>query len=274
MIDTHTHLNFQAFENDWQAVVDRAIDTGVGSMIVVGTDVVSSRKAIEMASAHPSLFASVGVHPHHAKGIVEQSKAVKSEIMQIRSLLKHPRVVAVGEVGLDYHIYQYSRYSQPYNNDESNTLTTLQKELFIAQVQLAVEFHKPLIIHSRDAKEEVLDLLLSEVPSLGSDPRGVFHCFEGSKKYLLRILDAGFFVSFTGNITYSEDREKVASLVPLNKLLLETDSPFMTPMPLRGKRNEPSYVKIVAEKHALSRGVHFNEVLKHTQENALELFHL
>lgn len=274
MIDTHTHLNFEAFNDDWQEVVERAISAGVSKMIVVGTDVESSKRAIKLADSHKTLFASVGVHPHHVKGLLKQPDDLQNSIEHIQKLLNHPRVVAVGEIGLDYHTYKQSKYSQNYSEEEWKRLKALQKELLLEQVRLALEYEKPVILHSREANDDVLDVVLADYSGQKNDLVGVFHCFEGSKKYLKRILDAGFFVSLTGNVTYSEDRQQVAKLIPLDRLLLETDSPLLTPEPYRGERNEPAYVKIVAEMHAQSRVIHFNEVVVQTTLNAKQLFHL
>lgn len=270
MIDTHTHLNFKVYKSDWREVARRAVESGVRKMIVVGTDIPSSYRAVEMANAHKALFASVGIHPHHAKGIKNKELGINDLMDKIKKLIDDPKVVAVGEVGLDYHKYRNSKYQEKTSEDELDEIMKLQKLLFISQVKLAEEMDKPLLIHSREAKEDVINLL----KNVKAPARGVFHCFEGNKKLLKMILDEGFYVSFTGNITYDESKLELASKVPLDRLLLETDSPFMTPEPHRGKRNEPAYVKIIAKKIAFSHGVHFNEVIKITTKNARELFKL
>jgi TatD DNase family protein len=274
LVDTHTHLNFKAFNDDWREVVDRAVSAGVDKMIVVSTDIESSERAIDMANDHPALFASIGVHPHHVRGIMNNESGIKDLVNKLRRLAKYPKVVAIGEIGLDNHSYGNSKYRMKNSREESERIKNIQKRLLEEQIKLAKEFDKPLILHSRAVKEEVLDAVLNTAETLGWKARGVFHCFEGSNKYLKTILDAGFFVSFTGNITYSPDRSLVAKKAPLKKLLLETDCPFMSPHPFRKERNEPSRVKIIAEYHAVSRSLQLSEVIKRTTENAKLLFGL
>lgn len=223
-IDTHAHVNFKAFESDWKEVVERAVAAGVKKIMVVGADLASSQRAVELAQQHPALYAAVGIHPHHA-----------TSIKSIKNLAKQPRVVAIGEIGLDYHVYKNSKYP-------STTLRIydkkLQKELFEAQLEIAQELDKPVIIHSREAGEEVLEI--------ARGARGVFHCFGGSKKYLKKILAAGFYVGFTGQITYVPDRAMVAREVPPERLLLETDCPYMAPF-REERRSEPRDVTIIGQ---------------------------
>lgn len=226
-IDTHSHVNFKAFESDWKEVVERAVAAGVEKMIVVGADLASSKRAVELAQQHPALYAAVGIHPHHARDIT-----IIKNIKIIENLAKQPRVVAIGEIGLDYHVYKATRYKTQDTNKE------LQKELFEAQLQVAQEVDKPVIIHSREAGEEVLEI--------ARGARGVFHCFGGSKKYLKRILEAGFYVGFTGQITYVPDRAMVAREVPLDRLLIETDCPYMAPF-REERRSEPRDVTIIGQ---------------------------
>ena len=226
-IDTHSHVNFKAFEADWQEVVERAVGAGVKKIIVVGADLASSQRAVELAQEHPALYAAVGIHPHHARSI----KSIKS-VKSIKELARQPRVVAIGEIGLDYHVYKNSKYGIQDINKE------LQKEVFEVQLRIAQELNKPVIIHSREAGEEVLEI------ARGS--RGVFHCFGGSKKYLKKILAAGFYVGFTGQITYVPDRAMVAREVPPERLLLETDCPYMAPF-RENRRSEPRDVTIIGQ---------------------------
>lgn len=297
MIDTHTHLNFKAFAEDWREVTNQVVASGINKMIVVGTDIKSSKKAVEMAEKHPALHASVGVHPHHARGIMrgiprqsgsssetrsarddkarlKSVPALSNSISQLKRLLQHPRVVAVGEVGLDYYLYKKTKYESRITNKEQNNLKKLQKKLLNMQLKLAHEFKKPVIVHSREAGDEVIDFIVSLSKKNNWKLKGVFHCYEGDESNLKKVFKAGFYVSFTGNITYSTDRAKISKEVTLDRLLLETDSPFLTPEPLRGKRNTPMNVKIIAEKHASLRGVHLNEVVKITSNNAVALFGL
>ncbi|OGY18954.1 MAG: hypothetical protein A2784_02380 [Candidatus Chisholmbacteria bacterium RIFCSPHIGHO2_01_FULL_48_12] len=226
-VDTHAHVNFEAFEEDWREVVNRAVKAGVEKIIVVGADLATSKRAVELASQDEHLWASVGIHPHHARSI----KSVKS----VKELAQSPRVVAIGEIGLDYHEYKNSKYP-------STALRTsdkkLQKELFEMQLEVAKELDKPVIFHSREAGEEVLEI--------ARGIRGVFHCFGGSKKYLKKVLAAGFYVGFTGQITYVSDRADVAREVPLDRLLLETDCPYMPPFREK-RRSEPRDVTIIGQ---------------------------
>lgn len=246
MIDTHAHLNFKAFEDDWEEVLDRAIAAGVEKMIVVGTNEATSRRAIELAEKREELYATVGIHPHHAT----------SEIGSIRELARHKKVVAIGEVGLDY-----------YMNQNKN----LQKKLFGEMIRLAKEVKKPLIIHSREAGEEVLDAIEHFCKSDGKLPKGVWHCFAGGKKYVKKILERGFYVSFTGNVTYAAGSDQVAKMVPLERLLLETDCPYLTPYKEK-RRCEPRDVIIIGQFHAKERGVSKTEIDKVTTQNAEQLF--
>jgi TatD DNase family protein len=290
MVDTHTHLNFKAFEDDWGEVVGRALAAGVETMIVVGTNLELSRRAVELGEQHPALFASVGIHPHHARQYItsgasldtsatlendkdEILKSIQDDIERVRELAKSERVVAIGEVGLDKHEYKNSKYQMSNVKNDFELLFELQKQLLTEQIELAVAVDKPLILHSREVGDEVLNEI-SKFKFQNSKLNGVFHCFEGSKKYVRKILDAGFYVSFTGNVTYSQGVGEVAAEVPLERLLLETDCPYMTPTPHRGKRNEPAHVELIARSHAKSRGMEFNDLVWQTRANARELFGL
>ena len=223
-IDTHAHLNFKAFEADWRAVAERAVAAGIEKMIIVGTDLATSKRAVELAQEHAALYAAVGIHPHHAPSI--------KNVNSIKELAKEPRVIAIGEIGLDYHVYKDSKYEVKGIDKES------QKTIFEAQLKIARELDKPVIIHSREAGEEVLEM--------AQGVRGVFHCFGGSKKYMRRILAAGFYVGFTGQVTYVPDRAEVAREVPLDRLLVETDCPYMPPF-REERRSEPRDVIIIGQ---------------------------
>lgn len=295
LIDSHTHLNFEAFKDDWLNVVDRAVKVGVEKMIVVGTDLDSSKKAVEMADEHKALYASVGIHPHHSREFLtshpgrsettdrifvdrDSIASLQNDTQQISKLARHKKVVAIGEVGLDYHEYRKTKYEVRSGKLEQKRVNKLQKQLLGMQVQLAKTLAKPMIIHSRETGEDVLDVIEHFSKSDGKLPKGVFHCFDGSKKYLQKILEAGFYVSFTGNVTYVKDRAKVAVEVPIERLLLETDCPFMAPRVgppsprLRRGKSEPKDVKTIAEFHAKERGIDLSEVVRQTTKNAERLF--
>lgn len=276
MIDTHTHLNFKSFRKNWQRVVRKALHAGVEKMIVVGTDVESSKRAIEMAQNNDALFAAVGIHPHHAQIFVGKNSDIvmNNHLADILELAKFDRVVAIGEIGLDYHHYTKSRYDDIKDNNQWEELLALQKLLFSRQIEIAKEINKPLIIHSRDAGFDVLNSVLDISKKINWKVSGVFHCFEGNDEYLKMVLEAGFYISFTGNITFLPVLSELAKQVPLDRLLLETDCPFLAPFPFRGQRNEPKNVKIIANHHSSIRKVQLNEVMQKTTQNASRLFNL
>jgi TatD DNase family protein len=276
MIDTHTHLNFEAFNDDWREVADRAVAAGIEKMIVVGTDYESSERAVWLANQHESLYASVGIHPHHARSLLAETDpeaAAVSLTARIEGLIQEPKVVAVGEMGLDLHYYKQSkRYTIDNGNQEEwERLIMIQRWLLIAQVQLAEKQALPMIIHSREAGDGVLSLIKEAV---NSKVQAVFHCYEGSKKYAHQILESGYYLGFTGNVTYAQDRLEVAATVPMERLLVETDSPYLTPIPHRGLRNEPINVRVVASHLAKTHKVPESLVIEQTTENAKRLFQL
>lgn len=278
-IDTHTHLNFGAFVNDWKAVVDRALAAQVEKMIVVGVDLESSQRAVELASPHEALYASVGIHPHHVRAVSEASNFEIAKMFERLEILAHePKVVAIGETGLDYHLYQNTKYEIRNTKQEWDHVKNVQKQLLGKQVELALKLQKPLILHSREAGADVLDVIEHFAKTEGVWPKGVFHCFDGNLTFLKAVLKAHFYVGFTGQITYVSDRARVAKTVPLDRLLLETDSPFMPPFAKAsgGKtprgRSEPKDVTIVAQFHALTRGITVSSVETHTTVNAQRLF--
>lgn len=271
MIDTHTHLNFKAFNQDWPQVVEQSIAQGIDAMIVVGTDSATSKKAVEISQTNKELFAAVGVHPHHAKGI-KDNKEIDALIEEITQLAANSRVVAIGEIGIDHHEYKDSKYDV--TSIDLAAYNELQVALFRKQLELAVLLKKPVIIHSRSARDEALQIIEAVNADTQSRISGVFHCFEGSKKMVKRVIDLGLHISFTANITYIPDRLNVATLVPLDRLLLETDCPYMSPASMRGERNTPASVTMVAAAHATSRAIDITQVEMQTDKNARLLFQL
>ena len=259
-IDTHCHLNFGAFTDDWKEVADQCLKAGVGKMIVVGADLETSAKAVEIAQKHPALFASVGVHPHHAPGEFSLDK--------LKRLAQNPKVVAIGECGLDYHVYKNTKYPNPAITPE---LKTQQKKLFGWQIQLAKELKLPLIIHNREAGEETLDVINHFCKDDGQYPPGVFHCISGSKKLLQKILALGFFIGVDANIIYSSEVQTLISDAPIDKILLETDAPYLGPG-RDGTRNTPQSVKIVARQISQLKNLPETEVSAQTSRNANQLF--
>lgn len=254
LIDSHCHLTMPHFDADRSGAIKRAIDEGVAKIITIGTDIDDSRRAIALAEEHEFIFAAVGVHPHDVKE-VKDSEAVYDAL---KSLAAHNKVVAIGETGLDYH-YMHS----PAN---------IQQEHFIRHIGMARSLNLPLIIHSREAREDTLKVLGENARGV----RGVFHCFSGDMDMAERALEMGFYISFSGVVTF-KNANKILDIVkgvPLNRILIETDAPYLAPHPHRGKRNEPAYVRYVAEKVAAIKELSYVETARAIQNNASNLFSL
>ena len=253
LIDTHCHLDFKDFEDDRDAVLKRSRDTGVGVIINVGSSMEGTARSIKLAAENDFVYAAAGIHPHEADRVTETDIELFSEF------LNKPKVVAVGEIGLDY----YRNISSKEN----------QKKLFEGLLRKAKEKSLPLMIHNRESHQDMLDILNNV---MGSSASGVMHCFSGDEIFLKKCLDTGFFISFTCNITYKNAGKlrEIAKLVPMDRLLIETDAPFLAPQVFRGKRNEPMYVKYAAEEIAKIKGISFEEVSDITTANAKKLFRL
>jgi len=261
-IDTHCHLNFAAFKDDWQKVADEAVKAGVKKMIVVGASLESSARAVELAEKHKSLWATVGIHPHHCQSQVD--------IKKLEKLAKNKKVVAIGECGLDYHVYEKSKYE---DKEITSDIKTLQKRLFGQQIQLAKKLGLPLIIHNREAGTDTLDALNHFCKDDGVLPKGVFHCISGSKKLLRKILDLGFYIGVDANIIYSQEVQVLVKEAPLKRILLETDSPYLAPG-YDGSRNLPESVKIAAREISRLTSTSINQIELQTTKNAVQLFKL
>ena len=225
LIDTHTHLDDARYDSDREAMIARARDAGVEAFVTIGCDLATSRAAIGLADRYPFVYASIGVHPHEVKHIGDMWYD------EFRRLAMHKKVVAYGEIGLDYH----------YNHSSPKD----QRNRFREQVALARELKLPVIIHTREAQEDTIAILKEEK---ASDVGGVFHCFSGDAWLAKDALDLGFYLSFSGVLTFQNAAvlREIAKTVPLDRLLIETDCPYLTPVPHRGKRNEPAYVSLVA----------------------------
>ena len=246
MIDIHCHLNLHSFDQDVDEVAKRAFDTGVKAIINVGTSIPSSRRAVELAQKYDNMYAIVGVHPHHAdKTDIEfEGELQDNWLEKLEEIAKSSKkVIGIGEIGLDYYSYK------------SNGIVdkNLQKEAFIAQIKLAHKLGLPLQIHNRHAGEDVVKVLADHKNLLKKVP-GMFHCFAASREVHKEVLDMGFFVGYDGNITYkglapgeTVSLPDLARHTPLERIFIETDSPFLTPIPLRGTRNEPKNVIIIGE---------------------------
>ncbi len=250
-IDSHCHLNDEAFQADFGAAIARAAAAGVDQLVVVGCDLPSTVQAVAMAQQYAGVWAAVGIHPHDAK-CWDRAAAER-----ITALLTEPKVVALGEIGLDYH-YNYSTKEE-------------QLLAFRAQMALARTTGKPVIIHNRDAHQDTLTVL-KEQP-LGP-AGGVMHCYTGSGEMAAEFIKCGLYISFAGPITFSNAARlrEVAAQVPMERILIETDSPYLTPHPFRGQRNEPAYARLVGEKLAEIKGLPVAEVMRQTAANTRKLF--
>ncbi|MBU0706915.1 TatD family hydrolase [Patescibacteria group bacterium] len=258
LIDTHAHLNYKAFNKDRSEVIQRCIDNNV-QVLNASSQLSTSQQAVEIARAHPGqMFASVGFHPIHL-----DKKDYSIEDYQELITNNPEQIVAVGEIGLDYYHLE---------SDNIDELKKRQKENFLTQLNLAQDNKLPTIIHCRDAYEDTLDIL----EGFSSKQEGVMHCYLGGRDIARRLISLGFYLGFTGIITFTNDEELLSVIkeVPLAKILIETDSPYLAPQPVRGKRNEPVYVKHVAEKIAQIKNTSIEEVAVTTSENARQLFRL
>lgn len=252
LTDTHSHVNARQFAADQAAVLARAFGGGVGRIICPGTDLATSRSAVALAAAHPgAIFAGVGLHPHDAKDFSAATLA------ELRALAGQPGVVAIGEIGLDFY-----RNLSP---------ADAQHAAFAAQVALARELDRPIIVHNREAH----DAIMAHLRPLGS-VRGVWHCFIGDRRMAQDGLDLGMYLSFAGPVTYPANAvlAEVAAWAPLDRILVETDAPYLAPQGRRGKRNEPANVALVAEKIAALRGLPLADLVAATSANAAALFRL
>ncbi len=250
LIDTHAHIDDEKFAEDRAEVIQRAIDSGVTRMINVGSDIKSSARSVKLAADYNEIYAAVGIHPQEAKTMM------KSHDDLLASWAQLPKVVAIGEIGLDYY----------YENSERE----IQKKVFIRQLDLARQMHLPVSIHDRDAHGDTMDILKKE----GKGIIGVIHCFSGSWEMAHDLLRKGWFIGVDGPVTFKNAAKlpEIVQQVPLDRLLVETDSPYLAPVPKRGKRNEPAYVRHVAEKIAALRNMEFEAFAKATTENARHLF--
>jgi len=275
VFDTHCHLNFKAFAGKEEEIVKSAQKAGIQHIMIPGTDVKSSKKAIELAERFEGAYAAVGIHPHHIYKlkVKSQNLKVREELLEIEKILSHPKVVAVGEVGLDRHIYKKTVYND-YQVDEK--FVALQKQFFLMQLKLAHKYKKALIIHNREATDDLLRIL-SDNRSLITDCRMVFHCCEPEQELLDFAVKHKIFLGVDGDITYQKDKQEFIQKFPSELLVLETDSPFLLPEPLRSKRtypNEPKNLKIVAEFIAKIIGVSLSKLENITEENSKKLFQL
>jgi TatD DNase family protein len=278
LIDSHSHLDFRQFDGDREATIARAREAGLVAIVDAATNLASGWASVSLAETHDFVYAAVGIHPHGAK------TATRSALEQLRALARHPKVVAVGEIGLDYY-----RDLSP---------RPAQRQAFADQLALAKEIGLPVIVHSRDAHDDVLNILRdwaksppcpfgaspphAGVPPLPSPPqaggkeggKGVLHSYAAGPERLDEVLEMGFYIGIAGPITFKNAGRlrEVAAKVPLDRLLVETDCPYLTPEPHRGKRNEPAYVRYVAQAIACARGISEEALAQATTDNARRLF--
>ncbi len=248
LIDSHAHLNFPQFDADREAVIARARKAGLVAILNVGTDLASSRAAVKLAEKYDFLYAAVGVHPHDARTLTP------TVLDELRRLARHPKVVAIGEIGLDYY-----RDLSP---------RPMQQWAFADQLALAAELGLPVVVHSREAHDDVLATLQ------GWDGVGVLHSYSAGPERLEEVLELGFYIGISGPVTFPKANRlrAVAATVPLERLLVETDCPYLTPEPHRGRRNEPAYVQYVVEAVARARETSPKAVARATADNARRLF--
>lgn len=250
LFDSHAHLTDSKYKKDRTDVIERS-KKELEYVLNPGADLESSKKAIELAKKHDFIYAAVGVHPHEAKSMDEIT------LKLLKSLSKEKKVKAIGEIGLDYY----------YDNSPRD----IQKKWFIKQIRLAKELGLPIIIHDRDAHQDTLEILKKED---NFDNGVVIHCFSGSKELARQYVELGAYISLAGPVTFKNARKakEVAKSVPLDRLFIETDAPYLTPEPNRGKRNEPRFVQHVCNEIAVLKGISYQEVLEQTKKNAKEFF--
>lgn len=259
LIDTHAHLDMSAFDEDREETIARALDAGVGNIITVGTDLKSSQKAIELSQHYTGIYAAAGIHPHEAAAIN------KSDIARLGEIARHSKVVAIGETGLDF----YKEYSPK----------TAQIQALKWQLALSAELELPIILHCRQAEEDMIDVLRSCISDYGGTDRqyqGVIHCFSSDGNTAKEYLNMGFYLSLGAYIGYpsSVAKHDIIRSIPIDKLLVETDCPFLPPQSYRGKRNEPAYLPLTVKALAAIREDSFANLARMTTQNAQRLFRL
>ena len=255
LVDSHAHIDAPVYDKDRDQVVARAEEAGVKVIINAGFALRSSRASIKLAQPYAGVFVALGVHPHNA------AKVMDGDLKELAQLSHEPKVVAIGEIGLDFYRNLSPREAQI--------------KVFRQQLELAQRLDLPVIIHSRDAREEVFAILAEWAVCYQSKPLGVLHCFSGDMELAGKYIELGFLISIAGPVTYSSSNAaQIAQHLPLDRLLIETDCPYLTPVPYRGRRNEPAYLPLVVERVGRIRGVPPDEVAEKTTQNAVHLFRL
>lgn len=250
LFDSHAHLDDEKFDNDREDTIKKIFDSGVCAFVNIGADMESSKRSIVLAEKYDNVYATVGVHPHDVEFMTED------DLAEIEQLAKHKKVVAIGEIGLDYF----------YDNSPRDK----QRYWFARQLELAEKLDMPITIHNRDAHGDTMDILRN------TKARGIIHCYSGSAEMAKQLVDMDFYISFAGPVTYKNSKNAVesAKVVPMDRILIETDSPYLAPDGFRGKRNDSSLVRYVCEKLAEIKGVSFEEMAKATCENAKRVYRI
>ena len=255
--DSHSHYNDEKFNEDREYIIKETYEEKITKFICAGYDIESSKKGLEIANKYPFIYSICGISPNDVPNIMEE---IEDNVKQIEDMIRNDKtkkIVAVGEIGLDY-----------YWNKENKDI---QKEIFIKQIKLANNYNLPIVIHTREAVDDTLNILKNEIEVTN---KGVFHCCPLNRELVKEALKLGFYISFAGPITFknSKNAEEIVSMVPLDKILIETDSPYLSPEPKRGKRNDSRNVKLVAQKIAEFKQITLEEVAKTTYENAIRIF--
>lgn len=279
LFDSHTHIHFPAFAHDVDRIMTHARETGLG-MMTVGTLAPTNAAAVAFAEAHENVWASVGIHPSHVhplsfhdeheihegythQGIVREDGSI--DVSDLEQYLSHPKVVAIGEFGLDY-------YRLPEDVDAAEKIRKEQRRAAAAHLTLCTRSNKPAVIHCRDAHDDMQHLIANEIACGGLMRRGVIHCFTGTLQDAEAYIALGFMISFSGIVTFAKSLQEVVRALPITSMLVETDAPYLAPVPYRGKRNEPAYVEETIKCIATLRGISFDEMAAQTVRNAQNIF--
>ena len=252
-IDTHSHLDFEEFQEDFSSVISKCHEVGVDKIIIPGVTEKDTPQILNLINQYDELYATVGIHPSEAKTWTDAS------YQYFKKIANHEKVVAIGEIGLDYY------WDKSFND--------IQKEVLKEQIKLAKELHKPIVIHDRDAHQDTLNILKD---TNASEVGVVLHCFSGSVEFMKECIKEGYFISLGGVVTFKNaiKAKEVAKEIPLDRLMLETDAPYLTPVPFRGKTNYPYYIPLIAQEIANLRGISVDEVALETTTNAKNFFKL
>ncbi|MEI6326994.1 MAG: TatD family hydrolase [Candidatus Roizmanbacteria bacterium] len=276
-VDTHCHLNFHAFEGGTEKILTRAAAAGVTCIIIPGTDLVTSQKALDIVHEFPQCYAAVGIHPHHVLSYIDTPGALEKDISTLTQMLAQDNVVAIGEIGLDRHVYTVSKYGPEVH--VSPEYFSLQLQAFRMQIQLAIQSHKSVVIHNRECSDDILQFFADMSPSDLTllQNRVVLHCCESDDRLLELAVRQKFFIGVDGDVTFDILKQDFIRRVPLERLVLETDAPYILPEPVRSQKrqpNHPAFIPLIAAKVADLMGVSIEEVARQTTTNAYELYHL